>query len=342
MGCYKLHNYATLQIAHTSNTARSREDKSDAGLYKYKFGGHELQDELGLNVYDFQARVYDPAAPHFWQMDPKAEEMRRWSPYSYAFDNPMRFADPDGMKPVDWYQNKTTGNIQWFNGSGARAGFDNIGNSTNVVAGTGQALQLNSNGTATDMNSGKQYGANKTVVVNSSTGTTVKTISASEALATAGTVNDVVGGVAAPLAKFGSTSNIAAQTFSATSNGAVVSDATVDGLAKLGNVSKFGGVANGVGKAAPFVGFGISALKIQEGYTLDGGTFGPNAQQATGGAVGSIAGGYIGAEAGAAAGAAIGVWFGGVGAVPGAIIGGIIGGIGGGMAGEEIGKEIAK
>jgi len=192
------------------------------------------------------------------------------------------------------------------------------------------------------MNSGKEYGANKTVVVNSSTGTTVKTISASEALAAAGTVNDVAGGVAAPLAKFGSTSNIAAQTFSATSNGAVVSDATVDGLAKLGNVSKFGGVANGLGKAAPVIGVGISALKIQEGYNLDGGTFGPNAQQATVGAVGSVAGGYIGAKAGAAAGAAIGAWFGGVGAVPGAIIGGIIGGIGGGMAGEEIGKEIVK
>ena len=99
MGCYKLHNYTTLQIAHTSNTARSREGKSDAGLYKYRFGGNEFQDELGLNVYDYDNRVYDQALGRFWQMDPLAEQGRRWSPYNYCFNNPIYFQDPDGMWP---------------------------------------------------------------------------------------------------------------------------------------------------------------------------------------------------------------------------------------------------
>jgi RHS repeat-associated protein len=67
---------------------------------KYQFGGKESNDDFGLGLNDFGARLYDPAAPHFINIDPLAEKFMRYSPYTYCFNNPVLFIDPTGMAPA--------------------------------------------------------------------------------------------------------------------------------------------------------------------------------------------------------------------------------------------------
>ncbi|WP_353097852.1 RHS repeat protein [Empedobacter brevis] len=70
---------------------------SGSANYKYKYNGKELQDELNLNLYDFEARNYMPDLGRTTTQDPMAEMYYSTSSYAFFDNNPVFWTDPTGM-----------------------------------------------------------------------------------------------------------------------------------------------------------------------------------------------------------------------------------------------------
>lgn len=69
---------------------------SDNQLQPYKYSTKELDRENGLDLYDSQARWYDPMLPQTTTQDPLAEKYYSISPYTWCAGNPVILIDPDG------------------------------------------------------------------------------------------------------------------------------------------------------------------------------------------------------------------------------------------------------
>lgn len=107
--------------------------RTPQNLYKYKYSSKELQEDLGFNVYDYGWRRYMPDLGRWTQIDPLFNDLKfsidnlssesediddlylaiindskvgggifntdNLNPFSYGYNNPVSFTDPDGRCP---------------------------------------------------------------------------------------------------------------------------------------------------------------------------------------------------------------------------------------------------
>ena len=69
---------------------------STSNFQPYKYNGKEYDSKKGLNWYDYGARHYDAVLGRSTTVDPLAEKLYSWSPYTYCYNNPVLHLDPTG------------------------------------------------------------------------------------------------------------------------------------------------------------------------------------------------------------------------------------------------------
>lgn len=92
-------NYYPFGLKHKGYNSGFAIGSGNSTAQKYKYNGKELQDELGLNMYDMEARNYMPDLGRWSVIDELAESFQNSSPYNFSNNNPILFSDPSGLAP---------------------------------------------------------------------------------------------------------------------------------------------------------------------------------------------------------------------------------------------------
>jgi RHS repeat-associated protein len=88
----------------------------------YLYNGKELQDDFGLDWYDYGARFYDAEVGRFYSVDPMAGKYPLWNPYAFCLNNPILLKDPDGQEPIKLQAGTASGFVNTINTTGTKLG----------------------------------------------------------------------------------------------------------------------------------------------------------------------------------------------------------------------------
>jgi hypothetical protein len=100
---------------------------------KKQIVGTFIQDSLNPD-----AQPIGDRAARWIAIDPLSEEFSDWSPYNMCFNNPIKYIDPDGKGPLDWFKNQA-GRVVWFDSTSkqftGKSGdtWTNVGSNLNEV-----------------------------------------------------------------------------------------------------------------------------------------------------------------------------------------------------------------
>ncbi len=147
-------NYYPFGLKHKGYNDGGATSLGNNVAQKFKYNGVELEESLGLNLYEMNVRSYDPAIARFTSIDPVTHHSM--STYTAFDNNPVFWADPSGADSDTFFSssflNKRGGH--WTDRVNKMANGEDTNSTSNSISdneGLDDKITVNSDGIVTNV-----------------------------------------------------------------------------------------------------------------------------------------------------------------------------------------------